>query len=502
MHESISQIRRNTIFVFLRSEGPKIRPKKLEPYRGTSAHKDSSEVDSDVMEELRRQGRQWRADERARAREGERRARELADAAAKQAELARKKSARKSPERVRVKRTPRMDVRAGHERVVGQQRDDSESGWELGRKSKRKEKKDKARARVYRDTEEESSASSSDDSAWVRRRRYDSWRRDEKKTKTRGRDRLAATSSESESERDVRGSRSYRVEDDGDRAGKTLRSWNLKFNGRVAKKAAEEFMHQLDDCREGNQLSDAGMLGALPCVFTGEAATWFRLEKARISSWKALVKAFKRRFIGEYDRQDVLDDLRRRTQGKGESVEGYIENFRLIVSHFRRPPSEESQVDRAYRNLLPEYRRAMNDEVIESLDDIVKYGRRFERRKEIDGRYAPPPPAEKMHIQSAAFTAPPSAAKARVAAAGEESALVEVTKPKRKGKKRDEKGSASDTSVSAAEVMGMQQLPTKTNAVRNGQTYGEATRENGRSGGNAYAPGTVPPACQPDGNCV
>ena len=105
--------------------------------------------------------------------------------------------------------------------------------------------------------------------------------------------------------------RRYRIDDDGIRAGKTLRSWNLKFNGRATKKAAEEFLHQLDDCREGNQLSDAGMLGALPCVFTGEAAMWFRLEKARINSWKALVKAFKRRFIGEYDRQDLLDDLRR-----------------------------------------------------------------------------------------------------------------------------------------------------------------------------------------------
>ena len=145
-----------------------------------------------------------------------------------------------------------------------------------------------------------------------------------------------------------------------------------------------------------------------------------------------------------------------------------MENFRLIVSHFKRSPSEKSQVDRAYRNLLPEYRRAMMDEVVETLDDIVKYGRQFERRKEIDGRYVPPPPPEKMYIQSAAFTGPPSAAKARVAAA----------KPKRAGKKRDEKGSASDASVSAAEVMGMQQVPAKTSAVRNGQTYAEVTRGN------------------------
>ena len=80
-----------------------------------------------------------------------------------------------------------------------------------------------------------------------------------------------------------------------------------------------------------------------------------------------------------------------------------------------------------------------------------------------------------------------------MAAAGEESVPVETTKPKRKVKKRDEKGSASDASVSAAEVMGMQQVPAKANAARNvrNATYAEATRGNGRGGGNAYAPETT-----------
>ena len=87
-----------------------------------------------------------------------------------------------------------------------------------------------------------------------------------------------ATSSESEPERDARRLRRHRADDDGIRAGKTLHSWNLKFNGRATKKTAEEFRHQLDDCKTGNQLSDVGMLDALPCVFTGEAATWFRSQ--------------------------------------------------------------------------------------------------------------------------------------------------------------------------------------------------------------------------------
>ena len=74
--------------------------------------------------------------------------------------------------------------------------------------------------RDYKDTEEPSSGSS-DDSARLRRRRRDSRRVDKEKSKTRGRDRLAETSSESEPELDARGARRPRVDDDGIRAGKT-----------------------------------------------------------------------------------------------------------------------------------------------------------------------------------------------------------------------------------------------------------------------------------------
>ena len=158
-----------------------------------------------------------------------------------------------------MNRTLRKDVRANHVQLPESRRSDSESDWELVHKSRRSERKEKARVRDYKDTEE-SSSGSSDDSARLRRRKRDSRCVDKEKRKTRGRDRLAETSSESEPELDARGARRPRVEEDGIRAGKTLRSWNLKFSGRATKKAAEEFLHQLDDCREGNQLSDEGMV--------------------------------------------------------------------------------------------------------------------------------------------------------------------------------------------------------------------------------------------------
>ena len=168
---------------------------------GSEGSGEGSEVNDEVVEELARQGRRWRADEEARASEGERRAKELSDEAAKRTELEKKQGARKASERVRVKRIPRSDLRVNRERMEERQHSDSDSEWELVRKSKRRGRKDRVGAREYKDTEE-SSSSSTDDSARVRRRRYNSRRRDDK-TKTRGRDRLAATSSESEPERNA-----------------------------------------------------------------------------------------------------------------------------------------------------------------------------------------------------------------------------------------------------------------------------------------------------------
>ena len=94
------------------------------------ARKTVVRCDDEVAEELARQGRRWRADEQARASEGKRRARELADEAAeraeqKKAELARQKAARK----------PTEDVRADRVQLPYSRQSDSEYDWELVRKS-------------------------------------------------------------------------------------------------------------------------------------------------------------------------------------------------------------------------------------------------------------------------------------------------------------------------------------------------------------------------------
>ncbi|OXU20251.1 hypothetical protein TSAR_002102 [Trichomalopsis sarcophagae] len=67
-----------------------------------------------------------------------------------------------------------------------------------------------------------------------------------------------------------------------------------------------------------------------------------------------------------------------------------------------RVPSPRESI--AYRNILSEYRKAVGDKLIDSLEDLEKYGRRWEKQQDLDSRYAPPLPAEKMHVPGAAYT--------------------------------------------------------------------------------------------------
>ena len=162
---------------------------------------------------------------------------------------------------------------------------------------------------------------------------------------------------------------------------KLLKSWGIRFRGEE-KDDPEEFLEQLQDCRGGAVLQDRDFLSALPCALTKRAARWYRTVKRDVLTWSEFRKAFRHQFVAEYDRKDLLDDLRRRTQAKGEKIATFLSNFNYIVSQFKRPPYERHLVETAYRNLLPEYRKAMSDKLVESLEDLETYGRRWERQKD------------------------------------------------------------------------------------------------------------------------
>ena len=155
---------------------------------------------------------------------------------------------------------------------------------------------------------------------------------------------------------------------------KDLRTWGLKYSGEE-REDAEEFLESLRDCLDSSDMSELEMLRALPCVLSSGAARWYRTIKREVKTWREFERFFRRRFVKQYDRIDLLDDLNKRTQGKGEKIAEYVASLKYIVSRFpSKPPSRRELVNTAHRNLLPEYRRAMSDRYIGRLTELETMG--------------------------------------------------------------------------------------------------------------------------------
>ncbi|OXU18445.1 hypothetical protein TSAR_000767 [Trichomalopsis sarcophagae] len=180
----------------------------------------------------------------------------------------------------------------------------------------------------------------------------------------------------------------------------------------------EEFLERLSDCPRGTRASDIDW-NVLPYIFQGEAGCWFRAKREKIQTWTEFCREFRHRYVTKYNREDLMEDLRWRTQHK------------------------------AYRNILPEYRKASGDKLIDSLEDLEKYGRRWEKHRDLDSQYAPPLPVEKMHVPGAAYTG--GVTKPKVAAVETVEKEKESEETPKKGKKSKAKKATTSASVSESE---------------------------------------------------
>ncbi|OXU17317.1 hypothetical protein TSAR_002891 [Trichomalopsis sarcophagae] len=133
---------------------------------------------------------------------------------------------------------------------------------------------------------------------------------------------------------------------------------------------------------------------------------------------------------GERKKEDLMEDLRRRTQHKDEKITTFLAKFEYIVSRFHQPPSKRELLQIAYRNILLEYWKAIGDKLIDSLEDLEKY-------------------AEKMHVSVAADTG--EVTKLKVAAVETVEKDKESEETPKKGKKTKAKKATTSASASESE---------------------------------------------------
>ncbi|CAB0037912.1 unnamed protein product [Trichogramma brassicae] len=182
-----------------------------------------------------------------------------------------------------------------------------------------------------------------------------------------------------------------------------LRETGLRFSGTNDEMGAETFLSRLERYRRRGGIPTDDLLFAVEAVLVDEAAVWYESVEHKVKTWQDFERRFRRSFASQATTDELLTELRQRTQGKGEPISTYLNNFRFLCSRFRVPLPYENQLAIAFRGIRPEYRNFMAHRQITSFSELEQAGKEFENVNRMNAYWHEPIVSASQHYPSAAY---------------------------------------------------------------------------------------------------
>lgn len=172
--------------------------------------------------------------------------------------------------------------------------------------------------------------------------------------------------------------------------GSIVRKWQIKFNGEKGS-SIEYFLTRIEECNELTGLSDRQILGAIPLMLTGVAATWYRNNRDNWDTWQEFCRAA-RKWYGVKDFQHTLrSEALARTQGEDEPVRDYITNLQSYLKKMDPEPNMEQQVDLMIKNMRPKIKKLIRPGEVHSVEQLMLAAVDVERTLNEEKYFKPPP---------------------------------------------------------------------------------------------------------------
>ncbi|CAB0029792.1 unnamed protein product, partial [Trichogramma brassicae] len=198
------------------------------------------------------------------------------------------------------------------------------------------------------------------------------------------------------------------------------------------------FITRLMTCAGRYQLSLDDICRTLPAVLDMEACAWLEREEREWETLDDMAEAFRLQYCDEGTQQCLRQEIEARTQGPKEEISVFLLKIRLLLDQLKPPLCLSEQIDRAYMNLHPSYRRAFSREQCVSFREFQKLGKLEELKHRQELAYREPPKSDNVMFRNAAYVEPEES-KERSVAAVVIASVEEREKEKVKEKEKDKK---------------------------------------------------------------
>ena len=167
--------------------------------------------------------------------------------------------------------------------------------------------------------------------------------------------------------------------------------------------SVENFLARVEEGRSVSGLTDDELLLAIPFILDELALQWFRQNANSWSTWlnfrSSLVAMY-----GDTNYQWRLEEqVAARVQGSDERISDFLVCLQSLYLKFQRPVTLSEQMDRAYRNMKPELRRAIRRFEFNDYNSLMTLAKEVERTSVPRGEARIPPNPEESLFPELAY---------------------------------------------------------------------------------------------------
>lgn len=159
-----------------------------------------------------------------------------------------------------------------------------------------------------------------------------------------------------------------------------IKDWGVKFSGKGGT-SINAFLERVEELKDARNAVEDDLWRYAIDFFDGEALIWFRANKDYVNNWKELKKLLLLTFQSHYYQDQLLEEIKRRTQGREENVTIYVSVMQNMFNRLPESLSESQKISILLKNIQPYYQQAVCRDQFYSVSELTSVLGIIERTK-------------------------------------------------------------------------------------------------------------------------
>lgn len=170
-----------------------------------------------------------------------------------------------------------------------------------------------------------------------------------------------------------------------------LYKWGLKYTADDPDQSLCSFLAEVEDRRTAKGIAKEELFRSAGELLGGTALVWYRSKRDAINTWDEFVARLRKTFLDpDYDHQ-LMEEIRKRTQGHQESIAIYIAKMQALFARLSKPLSDIEKFGIIKRNVKGEYRALLPLTSPTNIEELEMVLTNLEIGATMASRYEEPP---------------------------------------------------------------------------------------------------------------